>query len=192
MHECCICGQICQCKREQNQFEGLPKNAAAGHPCPVRGHAFQDANTATIQPKPVTVFVNNENFCWDFPCQKPFPAGHDGFIRADDSNHVIVIFLESFYQMISRLRSLVIVGQIDGSAFLLRNIEGKAVIAGDDVRMGCAIMAVQSTKPFLQNSPGTTFNQKDAAWVWTLSRKKTLQASSLALLPGFSEKGKEQ
>src|SRR5690606_34864478 len=139
MHECCICGQICQCKGEQKQFKWLPENAAAGHSCPVRGHAFQDANTATIQPEPVTVFVNNENFCWDLPGQKPLPAGHDGFIRADDSNHVIVIVFESCYQMISRLRSLVVMRQINCSAFLFRSIERNTLITGDDVRMGCTV-----------------------------------------------------
>lgn len=113
---------------------------------------------AAIQPEVVSILIQDKNFAGQARGQHPFPFGHDGFVRADDSDHGVVISFQQGVQFLTGTRIRVVIDAIDASAVRLE-ILGQATVAGDQVGCHIRMNTVQARQQILEKITPPAFDQ---------------------------------
>ena len=130
---------------------------------------------AAIQPEVVAILIQDENFTGQPGGQHPFPFGHDGFSRADDSNHGVVIGCQQTIQLFARATVGIIGNAIDASSVRPEMLR-QASVAGDQVGLHIRMNIVQAAKQILEKIAPPAFNQQYAGEGRNASAEKVAQS----------------
>jgi len=159
MNASCEQNQIKERERKQRQARQGSNGARAREACAKQDEMADVRKMPAIQPKIIAIFIQDENLAGKARGQHPFPFGHDGFGRANDSDYGIAIGVEQAVELLART-AVGIIGDAVNSASIHPEFLGHAGVTGEQVGGHIRMNAIEAGEQVFEKIAASAFDQQ--------------------------------
>ena len=186
MDGCCVQDQVQQGEGKQDQSRECADGAGAGEAGAEQDKMAYGSDVAAIEPEIVAVFVEHENFSGKTHGQHPFPFGHNGLGRADDSDDDVAVGGQLFIEPLARA-AIGIFGDAVYRSELSAEILRDSGVARYEIGLHLRVVIVEAAEQLFEQVAAAAFDKEDAGEGRDGSREKI--AHSMARLRQLEKGG---